>query len=367
MKNYYHFVCEGLVRLLLTLQYLESRPDINVATLTWLFPAGLGYTKPFLKLLGLSHLKLYEYGGGPDRLSVPMLYVFDWQADEIVPALAEHNIPTDSDADGLDDAAWDISAWPDYAALPAIETGRELAHDPWSQFYPPQAGLLLLRDRIRAALAPTLSPEWQLLYLSRHDSLSGDFGIRVVRNEEVLIDGLRRMVGPDRFVLFRGKDLPVADQLASFARAAVVVAPHGAGLANVVACVPNTTLVLFPMRPHVDNTFGHMAAALELDLWIAPDITSYYYGAYGLLTASSSNAVLRAVSVALTEKGLPHKPVTLDEKPFAEWLEENPRFAKPTVEADFSPVTADSDPGLKKQQSKKKKSASSKSRGDDEL
>eukprot|EP00048_Salpingoeca_helianthica_P020288 m.5821 g.5821 ORF g.5821 m.5821 type:complete len:813 (+) comp4633_c0_seq1:165-2603(+) len=335
MRNYYHFVCEGMVRLVLTLQYLKTRPDIPLSSLTWILPSGLSYTKPFLTLLGLEDLKVYEYSGGPNRLLVSQLYLLDWQADEIQPALEERGIPVTSDADPYDDSLWDVTSWPDFASLPTIETGRELAHDPWSQFYPPRAGLVLLRDHIRSALGPVPAGAWHLVYLSRHDSMTGDFGIRVVRNEEILVDALRAMVGPSRFTLFRGKDLSIANQFSSFARAAVVVAPHGAGLANLVACSPNTTLVLFPMRPHVDNTFGHMAAALELDLWIAPDITSYYYGAYSLLTSSSANHVLDAVSVALTEKGLAHTPQQLTDEPFDAWLEEHPRHAESSIEADL--------------------------------
>ena len=81
------------------------------------------------------------------------------------------------------------------------------------------------------------------------------------------------MLGPNLFSVFLGTGMQVRDQLDLFSHAAVVIAPHGAGLANTVACAVNTTIILFPMKPHVDNTFCHQLAALSLNTWIAPDIT----------------------------------------------------------------------------------------------
>eukprot|EP00047_Mylnosiga_fluctuans_P023865 m.147507 g.147507 ORF g.147507 m.147507 type:complete len:760 (-) comp9708_c1_seq6:66-2345(-) len=322
LKNYYHFMCECVPRLLLTLQFMESRADVAAALrkALWLVP-DLPYVRDILEILDLS-IKTHTYSGLP-RIKADRLYMVDWHADELDAALREAGVPPGGTADPDDDALWQYESLPDYAALPAIDDQRTLAHDPWSQFYPPRAGLVLMREKVRAAIGADARPasDWLVVVLSRSDAMSGSFGIRVLPNEAVLIAALERMVGPDRVYQFRGKDLPMRKQLEYFARAVVVVAPHGAGLANTVACKRNTTLIMYPMRPHVDNTFGHMAAALGLEMWIAPDITSYYYGSYTLLTPASANNVLRAVATSLEEKGLPIvEQVVLDDAPFNTWL-----------------------------------------------
>jgi hypothetical protein len=269
---------------------------------------------------------------------VSQLHTLDWQADEVDAALRDAGVSLSSDASPTDDSLWTYDSWPDYAQrdLPA---GRSLAWDPWSHFYPPRRGLLLLRDLIRAALARARhdadadeglgdggeeglgdgGEEGLVVYVSRSDAASGGFGIRTLPNEALLVAALRA-VAPGRVRVFRGRDMSLRDQLAMFAQAAVVVAPHGAGLANLVACAPQTALVMFPMQPHVDNTFGHMAAALQLPLWIAPDIASYYYGRYPLLTPTAVLGVAQAVHDQLAARGLPAHPAVVDARDFDEWV-----------------------------------------------
>ena len=398
LKNYYHFVCEALVRLLLTLKHLEAVGIVGKqgrwGDVRFLVPAPSAYLDGMLELLGLSDLPRLPYEG-KSRLRVERLLFLDWAADEVVVALQEAGVPLGADADPFNERLWTYNEWPDYAALPNIDRNRTLAHDPWSHFYPPREGLLLLRDAIRKALGmgdeesigwgiegnmkdaartktekeglsnwATLDngtqgdkslirsmgagaagglrnngDDWLLVLVSRSDAKSGSFGIRYLPNEEILASMLLSMVGPAHFTVFKGKSMSMREQLKTFARAAVVVAPHGAGLANLVACRPNTTLVLLPMRPHVDNTFGHMAAALSLDTWLAPDIHSYYYGSYTLLNVSSTTHLLQAVAVALREKGKEIRdPPKVDEEVFRKWIEDNAELARPSVQAEEGAV-----------------------------
>ena len=93
-----------------------------------------------------------------------------------------------------------------------------------------------------------------------------------------------------------------------FVRARVVVGAHGAGLSNTLVCRPNTAVVMMPMKPMVDMTFVHLAAALEHKLFLTTDITSYYYGNYGKLTEAQIEQVVAATqdAVAWTEDRWQH-------------------------------------------------------------
>jgi capsular polysaccharide biosynthesis protein len=67
------------------------------------------------------------------------------------------------------------------------------------------------------------------------------------------------------FVKLSLETLPWRDQVAAFAAAKIVVAPHGAGLANLVFCRPGTRAVEFFNRSYVNPCFGTWAEAAALD------------------------------------------------------------------------------------------------------
>jgi capsular polysaccharide biosynthesis protein len=60
--------------------------------------------------------------------------------------------------------------------------------------------------------------------------------------------------------------MPIDEQLRAFAEAEAVVAPHGAGLVNLLACESATVVELF--HPHyVNGCYYAMADALGLPYW----------------------------------------------------------------------------------------------------
>jgi capsular polysaccharide biosynthesis protein len=193
--------------------------------------------------------------------------------------------------------------------MPDILAGRSLAYDPWSVFYPPQEGILLLRDRIHARLqakglshAPTAS-SWKVVFVSRADvtqqKTATDTGVRTLLNEHFLIDALRNLVGPDHFGVSLGFNMTVQAQLELFANAHVVLGLHGAGLANLVAAHPGTTFILFPMAPHVDNSFGHLAAALDLNTTVFTSLASNYWRTYPPITYEQVGDVVGVIILIL--------------------------------------------------------------------
>lgn len=112
----------------------------------------------------------------------------------------------------------------------------------WDFAYPPHDHLAFVRDRLLAANAlPTDGGRSdgpsgrERLYVSR----AGARARRVVNEEDVLA-ALR----PLGFRAVRLEELPFAEQVRLFRAAEVVVAPHGAGLANVLFSPPMTVVEL---------------------------------------------------------------------------------------------------------------------------
>jgi capsular polysaccharide biosynthesis protein len=58
--------------------------------------------------------------------------------------------------------------------------------------------------------------------------------------------------------------MPVPQQATLFASAATVVAPHGAGLANLVFCAPGTRVVELITPAWVRATYWQLAACVKL-------------------------------------------------------------------------------------------------------
>ena len=64
-------------------------------------------------------------------------------------------------------------------------------------------------------------------------------------------------------------------------------------------------VIEFPMEPHVNRCFGHMAAALGLDYFVVPEVTAFYHQQYTMdeIKAKHVIATLRHV---IEHKGLHH-------------------------------------------------------------
>jgi hypothetical protein len=192
-----------------------------------------------------------------------------------------------------------------------------LKEDTWSPYSPPRAGLVMARQRLQGALLehdPNLyQHDWSVVFLSREVGHS----VRSISNEQdiirkspqpsppggplhtlLLLGALTDKYGKQRVVVHTGKE-SLVKQLSMFVQARVVVGAHGAGLSNTLVCRPNTAVVMMPMKPMVDMTFVHLAAALNHKLFLATDVNSYYYGNYGTLSAKQIEQVMEATEAAL--------------------------------------------------------------------
>ena len=107
--------------------------------------------------------------------------------------------------------------------------------------------------------APLRKPGIKLgerLYITREKA-----GRRQVTNETELW----RCLEVRGFTKVRPEELSWAEQLNAFAQAKVIVAPHGAGLANLVFCQPGVRVVEFFNRSYVNPCFWQLAGVKGLD------------------------------------------------------------------------------------------------------
>ena len=94
------------------------------------------------------------------------------------------------------------------------------------------------------------------LYLTRSNSRR-----RRIANETALWSALE----PAGFVRLTMETLTWPEQINAFRHARIVVAPHGAGLANLVFCRPGTRVLELFHRSYVHWTYWQLAALLGLD------------------------------------------------------------------------------------------------------
>lgn len=99
----------------------------------------------------------------------------------------------------------------------------------------------------------------ELLYVSRNES-----SMRRILNENDLLPGLRDM----GFHIISPGKLSLTEQIEAFRNARVVLAPHGAGLTNILFCRPNTTLIeIFPEGGVHGSAFLRIASQLNFNYY----------------------------------------------------------------------------------------------------
>jgi hypothetical protein len=145
-----------------------------------------------------------------------------------------------------------------------IEPGRE-THFSCEQLIipslPGEAGrpvpsVVGLLEEFTAPLHASSSAFGERLYISR-----GKARRRLVSNEDALWSQLEQQ-GFSRVYL---EDYTWAQQINAFRHARVIVAPHGAGLANLIFCRPGTRVVEFFHPAYVNPCFWRLAALRGLD------------------------------------------------------------------------------------------------------
>ena len=232
LPNYYHWVTECLPQLLLLKEIMDDDPNALFLAPRESWPK---FITEHLDLLGIDRSRCIPSTAGPSlRYFARHLTYVDWQ--------------------------WPISQSP-------------VAEQTAATWYPPRSLLLRLRAQL-AEPHPPAEERDRVIYTSRPTGRQ-----RGVENEGELIEMLRTRYG-DKLDVFTGEGMTAQEQIDVFRHARLVVAPHGAGLANIVFCAPGTTIVEFPVLPAVLNFFAHLAVACDLDYWWVPEMNVRYEASY---------------------------------------------------------------------------------------
>jgi Tfp pilus assembly protein PilF len=198
----------------------------------------------------------------------------------------------------------------------------------WELHFAPRSLLRLTRDALRSSLhASSYEHAWnnpkqkaentgiRILYYSRRDMEK-----RHVEGEEKIVAALRNVFGQRSVEVFVGGiAFNVPENLRLWGSAQVVVAPHGAGLANLLMCPPDTSVVLMPScdgeggkscPATADSYFGYLTSALGLDFKMAlehgpfADFFRNYTVADGDKGDDQVDAIVELVGDALERRGL---------------------------------------------------------------
>ncbi|KAH8063159.1 DUF563-containing protein [Aureococcus anophagefferens] len=138
-----------------------------------------------------------------------------------------------------------------------------------------------------------------VIYYSR-----ADCDKRHVRSEEALVTALTaRFSGRIDVLPWQGGASPDVSAPPATGAAALVVGPHGAGLANMIHCLPGTTVLVLPAAdgggvgaPSAsDEYFAHFALALDLDLnFFRIEEPPLMFSNYSSFSASEIDAIVDA-------------------------------------------------------------------------
>jgi hypothetical protein len=138
---------------------------------------------------------------------------------------------------------------------------KRYAHFACDELIVPSLGRLIpttvcVLEEFTAPLRLPFSSFGERLYISRARARR-----RRIANEAELWTQL----SPRGFVKLELEELTWQQQINAFLGAKIVIAPHGAGLANLVFCAPGTKVIELFHRSYVNGCFWQLAALKELD------------------------------------------------------------------------------------------------------
>lgn len=142
-----------------------------------------------------------------------------------------------------------------------ILPAKREAHHSCEQLLVPSLGQLTPAtvrslDEFTVPLRLSSSPFGERLYISRQKAKRR----RVINESELWTE-----LAAHGFVKLHLEELSWAQQISAFRAAKVIVAPHGAGLANLVFCQPGTKVIELFHRSYVSPLYWQLAALKKLD------------------------------------------------------------------------------------------------------
>lgn len=119
----------------------------------------------------------------------------------------------------------------------------------------PECDLAVLRDAILSRI-PVLPKPVERLYISRTRSRNRPLGREVELETELARRGFR---------ICYFEEMPLAEQFAAIHQAKIVIAPHGAGLANLVAAKPGLRVLELLSRNWFNTCYAKLAVQIGCD------------------------------------------------------------------------------------------------------
>lgn len=149
-----------------------------------------------------------------------------------------------------------------------------------------------LRTELAGLIRPAPVPGKRRIYVSR-----GDAKHRRVTNENQLL----QLLAPHGFQTVLPGRMTVAEQIRTFASAELIVAPHGAGLANLLFCRPGARVLELFAPNYVNPLYWYMSSQAGLD--------------YGYLIGKGERVPIHA---GIGHVGYRNEPITVDLAAFAD-------------------------------------------------
>eukprot|EP01124_Arcella_intermedia_P030060 TRINITY_DN6492_c0_g1_i1.p1 TRINITY_DN6492_c0_g1~~TRINITY_DN6492_c0_g1_i1.p1 ORF type:complete len:641 (+),score=156.36 TRINITY_DN6492_c0_g1_i1:44-1966(+) len=265
--NYYHWVIESLSRFILLKEQVLSKPEHSNMKLLVPKMADHFVQQTIVQLFGFPESRLIWYDRNQQDLLYHLSEVYhgDW-----------HWSPEND-----------------------LQKGDVSGH-----YFPPKALLQKLRKELAGWGEGDSHPPGgpvRVLYLTREDAT-----VRKItpEDERRIVVAMMDLVGAENVEWLFTAGLSVTEQIELFKSATIIVAPHGAGLTNMLWSRPGTSVIQFPMNPNTDNCFGYLAMALDIDYWIVPQINSYYYGQFNALDQLGIRAITNVLQTILKRKNI---------------------------------------------------------------
>ena len=145
---------------------------------------------------------------------------------------------------------------------------------------PSKFALVSLHDRLTKNVRPKMKEEIMkkrgyIIYLTRNQ-----LPLRGSPHDGRFIELMSKKY-EDKFKVVDSHEHNAFQQKELFLRAKLVIGPHGGALSNVIYCLPGTGVIEFPVEQEFFSIYFHnIAAALDLNYWLYPEIYSSYYGQF---------------------------------------------------------------------------------------
>ncbi len=280
--NYYHFLMEIVPKIVILEEHLSQTSEEGNTEPVKYFLERSKFIERAAEEFGFKDQVMW-YEGKTTRYVVDELYIVDWKDAPNRPETPFLPPPLALEKMRKRFVFNDSSSQPDATVR---ENNNSMALD--------ERGSSNLENFV----AMTGTERNLVLYVSRPPNLARSCDS--LEAETLMLEDLHRLVEEDqrfidlglKFVIHYGSE-NFTEQLRLFKSGVIVLGPHGAGLSNLIFARPKTHVIEFPLS--IERAFfSQLAASLDLNYWVIPNLVSNPWSQYKL-TNEARNTVLETV------------------------------------------------------------------------